>query len=143
LNFHFWKGETLGVDETEFNTQQIPSFSVRLLASASWRFRQVRRHMGDFLATGPNFPLVISQTPGGELQDLRREQSDCLGIVDEKSVGAVFLIDKCRQRIQVGAFCCHPKFDFDRNSNTRGVRENEVHFRPASRAIVLLRQFNK
>jgi hypothetical protein len=25
LNFHFWKGETLGVDETEFNTQQWPS----------------------------------------------------------------------------------------------------------------------
>jgi hypothetical protein len=32
LNFHFWKGETLGVDETEFNNQHRPcvfSFAVR------------------------------------------------------------------------------------------------------------------
>ena len=92
--------------------------------------------MGDYLSTGPNFPLVISQAPGGDLQDPRREQSDFLGIVDEDAIGAVFLLDKCRQRIQVGAFCCHPKFYFDRNSNARGVCENEVHFRPASCAIV-------
>ncbi len=99
--------------------------------------------MGDYLSTVPNFPLVISQAPGGDLQDLRREQSDFLGIVDEDSVGAVFLFDKCSQGIHIGAFRYHPKFDFDRNSNARGVRENEVHFRPASSAIVLLRQFNK
>ena len=59
-----------------------------------------------------------SQTPGGDLYNLWREQSNFLGIVDEDAIGAIFLLDKCRQGLQVGAFCCHPKFDFDRDSMT-------------------------
>ena len=72
-------------------------------------------------ATGQTGLLPISQTPGGDFYDLWREQSNFLGIVDEDAIGAIFLLDKCRQGIQVGAFCCHPQFDFDRDSKTRGV----------------------
>jgi len=72
-------------------------------------------------ATGQTGLLPISQTPGGDFYDLWREQSNFLGIVDEDAIGAIFLLDKCRQGIQAGAFCCHPKFDFDRDSKTRGV----------------------
>ena len=59
-------------------------------------------------------PQGKSQTPGGDLYNLWRKQSNFLGIVDEDAIGAIFLLDKCRQGLQVGAFCCHPKFDFDR-----------------------------
>ena len=77
-----------------------------------------------------------SQTPGGDLYNLWRQQSNFLGIIDEDAIGAIFLLDKCRQGLQVGAFCCHPKFDFDRDSHSSGMSENEVHFRAAPCAIV-------
>jgi hypothetical protein len=50
-------------------------------------------------ATGRTGLLPISQTPGGDLYDLWREQSNFLGIVDEDAIGAIFLLDKCRQGI--------------------------------------------
>ena len=38
-----------------------------------------------------------SQTPGGDLYNLWRQQSNFLGIIDEDAIGAIFLLDKCRQ----------------------------------------------
>ena len=69
------------------------------------------------------------------MYNLWRQQSNFLGIINEDAIGAIFLLDKCRQGLQVGAFCCHPKFDLDRDSHSSGMSENEVHFRAAPYAI--------
>jgi hypothetical protein len=48
-------------------------------------------------ATGQAGLLPISQTPCGDLDNLLRKPSNFLGIVDKDAVGAIFLLDKCRE----------------------------------------------